>query len=76
MLWQGKNWRQFRLQTSLIGQFVHLVGVGWGKGVAGLFEPATSVTLLEYMIIWCKIQVAMYPLDHYFLDCMIDRQTD
>ena len=43
--------------TALISQFVHPVG---GEGVDSL--PATSFTLLDYMIIWCKIQVIINPL--------------
>ena len=30
-----------------------------------LFLPATNFTLLEYMIIWSKIQVIIYPLLSY-----------
>ena len=32
-----------------------------------LFQPATSFTFLEYMIIWCKIKVIINPLLHPFL---------
>ena len=62
-----KNCIQFRL---LIGQFVHPVGGermgqrGWMKGVIVL--TVASFTLLEYMIIWCKIQVIINPLLDYF----------
>ena len=27
-----------------------------------LFQPATSVTLLKYVVFWCKIQVIMKPV--------------
>ena len=73
ILWQGKKC-QFRLLkwTSFIGQFVYPVG-GWGNWVISggwgksLYNPATSFTLLEYMIIWCKIQVMINPLAKYYL---------
>ncbi len=55
-----KNCHQHSTWTSLIGSFVHLVGVDGVKGVDGvrggsIFQPATSFTILEYMIIWSKI---------------------
>ena len=46
--------------TSLIGQSVH--PRGWVKGDGSLFKPATSFTLLEYIIIWYNIQVIINPL--------------
>ena len=58
---RGKKCRQFKLLTwtSFVGQFVHPVG-GWGKrdrmGVGSLFQQATNLTLLEYVIIWCRVQ--------------------
>ena len=33
-------------------------GGGWGEDIC---LPATSFTLIENMIIWCKIQVIIYP---------------
>ena len=38
------------------------MGRGWAKGGGSLFYLATSFTLLKYMILWCKIQVMIYPL--------------
>ena len=61
----GKKFRQFNLLKwkSLIGQFDHTLEVrGWGKTGGSLCHSATSFTLLEYMIIWCKIQVIINPL--------------
>ena len=61
----GENCPQFMLLAwSFIGQFINpLVGEGmWYKGWISIFYPATSLTLLDYMIIWCKVQVIIYPL--------------
>ena len=34
--------------------------MGWIGGI--IIQPAASITLLEYMIIYCNIQVIIYPL--------------
>ena len=56
--WQGENCRQFSVlfPLSFIGQFVYPV-IGEGMGGWSLVWPHTLFTLLEYMIVWCKIQV-------------------
>ena len=49
----GQKFVQFRLLTwpSLNSKIVHPVLRGMGGGI----KPAKSFTLLEYIIIWCKI---------------------
>ena len=52
--------------NSFISQFAHPVrGGDWLKDMEGgsLFEHALSFTLLEYMKIWYKINVIIYPLE-------------
>ena len=56
---------KFKLLTwkSLISQFVHPVAVGRGWGKEGHYFSQIQVSLfLEYMIIWCNIQVIINPL--------------
>ena len=56
---------KFRLLTwtSFTGQFINPdEDRGWEKGVDGVvIYPSTRLTLLEYLIIWCKIQVIINP---------------
>ena len=63
ILWQGKNSRQYAYWTSHICRFDHpVVGV---RGVDGRIVILASCkfhfTLLEYKIIWCKIQLIINP---------------
>ena len=63
MTYYDINCRQYRLliPLSFIGQFVNTV-IGEEKEEGGsLLQQAKSLTLLEYTIIWCKIQVIIYP---------------
>ena len=52
--------RQFRMQIwiSVIGQFIQILEED-GKGES-LSEPAKSISLSEYMNIWCNIHVILY----------------
>ena len=54
-----------KLLQIFIGQLEYPVeGERWGKGVGwrvSLFLPSASITLLEYIKIWCYIQVIIYP---------------
>ena len=64
--WQVKICRHFSLLiwTSFNGQFVHPVrgieDVKKGGGWRVSYLPAASITLLEYIEIWCNIQVIIY----------------
>ena len=53
---------QFRLLTwtSFILQIIYSVG-GQSMGVV-LSKPAATITLLEYVKMWCNIQVIIYPV--------------
>ena len=61
-----KIFRQFRLLIwiAFISQFVHTKGWGMdgvkGEDESDVFLPAASITSLEYMKIWCDIQVIIY----------------
>ena len=64
ILWQGGKCSQFRLCHLLVSLFFQHVweGMGLMLGRISLFYPATSITLLECMIILYNIQVIIYPL--------------
>ena len=47
--------------TKFIGQFVHPIGEEGSVLKGWIRQPAASLTLLEYMIIWCRIQVIINP---------------
>ena len=48
--------RKIAVNHLLISSYIQQDRRGWGK-----FQLATSFPLLEYMIIWCKIQVKKNP---------------
>ena len=53
-------------RTSFIGHLIHPVGVEgsvkWGGWKESIFKPFISFTLVEFVIIWCKVQVIISPL--------------
>ena len=72
----GGKCRQSSLLTwnLFIGQFVHIVEGDGMKRVErrdSLSLPAANFTLLQNMLIWCKMKVIIYPIT--YTDIKIDR---
>ena len=62
------------LAGSFIGQFVRPVGGGdWVKGIEVVI--LAIITLLEYMKIWCNIQIIKYRFYQYLTQMKVNKNV-